>query len=72
MGAVRLLVDNHNGVLLSKSKVASIAHGIDHILSLDAATLKAMQQTSLTRARLFSWDCIAKRTLDAIEHITAA
>ncbi|MEM6253258.1 MAG: glycosyltransferase family 4 protein [Cyanobacteria bacterium P01_D01_bin.156] len=69
VGAVRLLVDSKNGVLLPKVSIPSIIQGVDRLLDQSENQLKKMKQTSLDRVQSFTWDRIAACTLDEIQKI---
>ena len=72
VGAVRLLVDTNNGILLSKVSIFGLSRGINHLLRLQSNQLQAMKQASLNRVQQFTWDRIAQQTLDAIQRIVSS
>ncbi|WP_121967708.1 glycosyltransferase family 4 protein [Leptolyngbya sp. BC1307] len=71
VGAVRLLVNDKNGVLLPEVSILGIIQAVNHILSLNKAALSAMKQASLEQVQSFTWDRIAAQTLEAIERRVA-
>lgn len=71
VGAVRLLVSEKNGVLLSGVSILGIIQAVNHILSLNKSALSAMKQASLEKVQSFTWDRIAAQTLEAIERRAA-
>lgn len=72
VGAVQLLVDANNGILLSKVSIFGLSQGINHLLRLQSNQLQAMKQASLNRVQQFTWDRIAQQTLDAIQRIVSS
>ncbi len=72
VGAVRLLVDEKNGVLLPEVSILGIIQAVNHMLNLDATALSTMKQVSLKRIQSFTWNRIAAQTLEAIERIAIA
>ena len=69
VGAVRLLVDSDNGILLPKANVSGVIQGIDEFLRIDKAKIKRMKKFSLDRVKSFTWDRITAQTLSEIRKI---
>jgi glycosyltransferase involved in cell wall biosynthesis len=63
VGAVAELVDESNGRLITRAVPACIERGLADVMGLGDDELLAMKRASLERARRFSWDEIARRTL---------
>ncbi|QUY40600.1 glycosyltransferase family 4 protein [Acaryochloris marina] len=72
VGAVCLLVDIENGVLLPKVSIPGITQGINHFLELTQTQFQNMKKSSLERIQSFTWDRIAMQTLEAIQKVVAA
>jgi glycosyltransferase involved in cell wall biosynthesis len=71
VGAVRLLVDSKNGVLLPKINIPNLVGSINRLLHQGQGQIMAMKQASLVRVRSFTWDKVAAQTLSQIQKIAA-
>lgn len=72
VGAVRLLVDSENGVLLPKVSTTGLADAIERLISLSDRELESMKNRSLDRVKEFTWERIARQTLAALEKLVSA
>ena len=71
VGAVRLLVDSKNGVLLPKVSVSGLVGSINQLLSQNEDQVMKMKRASLDRVERFTWDKMTAQTLDQIQKILA-
>lgn len=67
VGAVRLLVSESNGFLLSSSNVGQIAEAIGKILQMPDEQLFRLKNNSLGKIEPFRWASIAEQNLVAIQ-----
>lgn len=67
VGAVRLMVDKTNGILLSESKPQLIAAAMEELMQKNAPELIALKQRSVEKVKeQFLWDKIVDETLSKI------
>lgn len=69
VGAVRLMVSEQNGILLSRVTTQGLTHAINSLLDLDSNKLFLMKQNSIARARAFEWEKISLKTLEVMRTI---
>lgn len=66
VGAVSVMVGADNGILLPGPNVHLIRRAIERIATLPEAELDTMKRASLVKVQQFTWDKVARMTLDAI------
>jgi glycosyltransferase involved in cell wall biosynthesis len=66
VGAVRLMVDSDNGILMPHASAQLIRQAMEHIVELPAAELVSLKEASLRKVRQFTWDRVAQLTLEKI------
>jgi glycosyltransferase involved in cell wall biosynthesis len=71
VGAVESVVDQNNGWLIEPGNVNSLTQAIASIIEMPAEEIRNKQQASLERIALFTWDNIARQTIDSIGKFSA-
>jgi glycosyltransferase involved in cell wall biosynthesis len=71
VGAVGVLVGEHNGILLDRCSHRGIKEAIEAMIQAPSAHLDRLKGQSLQHVRNFTWNEVASRTLRAIEHCVA-
>jgi glycosyltransferase involved in cell wall biosynthesis len=66
VGAVRLMVGSDNGILIPHPSVPLIRQAMEQLVGMPAAELEALKTASLRKVRQFTWDRVAKITLQQI------
>jgi glycosyltransferase involved in cell wall biosynthesis len=66
VGAVESVVDQSNGWLIEPGNVSALHQVITSIIEMPAEEIRKKQQASLERIALYTWDNIARQTIDSI------
>lgn len=67
VGATSQLVDSTNGILLPHPNPKLIAAALHNVTSMSLSQLHNLKSSSLEKARRFTWDQVAEKSLFAIE-----
>jgi glycosyltransferase involved in cell wall biosynthesis len=66
VGAMSILVNSYNSILMENSDINSIRKGIDQFLSIDDQILLQMKHKSLHQAASLQWETIINRLLEQL------
>jgi glycosyltransferase involved in cell wall biosynthesis len=67
VGAVSELVGPDNGVLMAKAGVKQLTKAMEFMLHLESGQLQTMKQKSLDKIAGYTWDHVARMTIDKIQ-----
>jgi len=66
VGAVESVVDQSNGWLIEPGNVSALHQVITSIIEMPAEEIRKKQQASLERIALYTWNNIARQTIDSV------
>lgn len=67
VGAIRLMVDSSNGILIKAGDTKAITEAITTIIGMDQTALLALKEASVRKVQeQFLWDVIIQKTIEAL------
>jgi glycosyltransferase involved in cell wall biosynthesis len=72
VGAVSLLVSDSTGKLIEPGREDQLLRALTALLEAPADVLESMKVAAATKAKSFSWEKVARSTLDSLKHLASA